>query len=121
MPPSVSPSLPQRSISSLIGCVLGRVERVDFAGVAQRPLLGQRAGARLDLHAAQLDDVAEGRDAELPQELLGQAAGGHADGRLAGAGPLQDAADRAEILDRAGQVAVPGPRADRRSSSRSSL
>ena len=61
--------------------------------------------------AAQLDDIAKGRDAELREQLLGQRAGRHADRRFAGAGPFEHAADRAQIFDRAGQIAVPGPRA----------
>ena len=111
MPPSVSPALPVSSISCFHLGIAGRIERVDFAGVADASLLGERCRARFDLDAAELDHVAEDRDAELREQLLGQRPGGDADGRLAGAGPLQHAADRAEVLDRAGQVAVAGPRA----------
>ena len=62
----------------------------------------------LDALAADFDDVAEGGDAELGEELLGECAGGDADGGFAGAGPFEDAADGAEEFHRAGEVAVAG-------------
>ena len=68
-------------------------------------------GCGVDRDAAQLDDVAERADAERLEQLLGQRPGRHANGRLAGAGPFEHAADRAQILDRPGQIAVPRPRA----------
>ena len=95
----------------LDGRVAVGVERIDLAGVAQLSLRFERAGLGLDAQPAQLDDVAEGRDAERRQQLLGQRAGRHADRRFAGAGPFEHAADRPQELDRAGQIAVAGPRA----------
>ena len=75
----------------------------------QRRCSSSGAGGRFDLHAAQFDDVAERANAEgaagaawpAPRQRRGRPS--------RGAGPLQDAADRAEILDRAGQIAVAGP------------
>src|SRR5262249_42975769 len=43
-------------------------------------------------------------------QLLGQRSGSDTDSRLASAGPLENATDRAEILDRSRQVAMPWPR-----------
>ena len=43
------------------------------------------------------------------QQLLGQGAGGHAGGRFPRAGPLQDGADRTEVLHRSAQVAMARP------------
>ena len=44
------------------------------------------------------------------EQLLRQRAGRHAHRRLPRTGPLQHAADRAQKLHRAGQIAMPGPR-----------
>ena len=64
----------------------------------------------MDRSPAQFHDVAQGVDVEGGEQLLGQGTGRHAHRRLAGAGPFQDPADRSQVLDGAGQIAVPGPR-----------
>ena len=44
------------------------------------------------------------------EDLLGQGPGGHAGRRFPGAGPFEHAPYAPQVLDRAGQVAVSGPR-----------
>jgi hypothetical protein len=111
MPPSVSPVLAGLVDEVFDGRVAIGVEAVDFARVPHGSQRFECAFDRLDRFAAELDDVAKRRDAKARQELLGERPGGDADGRLPRAGPLQDRADAGQVLDRAGQVAVPGPRA----------
>ena len=56
----------------------------------------------------EFDGVAEGRDAELCQQLLGQRAGRDAGRRLAGSARSRMPRIAAQVLDRAGQIAMPG-------------
>ena len=49
-------------------------------------------------------------DAEHGEQLAGEATGGDAGGRLAGAGPFEHGPNAAEVLDGAGQVDMAGPR-----------
>ena len=63
--------------------ILRRIERVDLAGVAPSAVLVERAGTRLNADAAQFHRVAEGRNAERDQHLLGRGRGGHPGRRLA--------------------------------------
>ena len=87
------------------------IEAVDFALVANFAELVEWCFDGIDALAADFDDVAEGGDAELGEQLFGERAGGDADGRFAGTGAFEDAADRAEEFHRAGKVAVAGARA----------
>ena len=58
-------------------------------------------------HVADRGDVAGDADAEAAEQLPGEAAGGHARGRFAGAGALEHVADVVvAVLDRAGQIGV---------------
>ena len=54
---------------------------------------------------------AEDGDAERREELLAEGAGGNADGSLASARAFENAADGAEVLHGAGEIAVAGARA----------
>ena len=72
-------------------------------------LLIERAGLRPDHDGADLDDVAERRDAEGFEQVFSPGRRRRLGRRFLGAGPLQNAADRAEMFDRAGQVAVSRP------------
>ncbi len=107
-------------MSCLIASSRDRFEAVDLALVADRPQLIERRIDRLDSLAAQFHDVAERRDAELGKQLLGQRAGRHADGRLAG--DARSSTPRIEPRYFIAPVRSPWPGRGRgRSSSRSSL
>ena len=114
-PPSVSPRSRHCSTSRFSIRVLVGVERVERASIAQEPLLLDRLirDRRRGRHGdwPDRDDVSENGDAQRREQLLGQRAGGHPGGGFAGTGPLQHAADRTEVLQRAAQVAVARPRA----------
>jgi len=57
-------------------CVARRIERIGFAGVADRTQRLQIARLWLEPDAARLDDVAERGDAEPAEQLPGQCIGG---------------------------------------------
>jgi len=72
-----------------------RVQAVNRAGIANSPQLVDRAFARLGPDSAELQDVSKRYDSERREKLLGQRTGCDANRCLPGAGPFQDAADRA--------------------------
>ena len=71
-------------MSFSISSSCSRVERIDDALVAKGPLLLERAGLGRDRDRPDGGHIAEGRDAQRGQQLLGQGAGGHAGGRFPG-------------------------------------
>ena len=95
---------PQFDFGILVG-----VEGIQLARVAQDTLLLKRAGLGTNRNRADLNHVAEDGDAEGAEQLLGQRAGGNPHGGLAGAGPLQHAADGTEVFDGTTQVPVSRP------------
>ena len=99
--------------------LLGGVDAADDLGLdrgVEHPDLGAvgglverdgELGGRGGEHAAERDDVAADLDAELVEQPLGERAGRHPGGGLAGAGPLQDVAGvDPVVLEHADQVGV---------------
>ncbi len=86
------------------------MERIDGACIAEAAKLRQRARPVAEHDTPELRHPAGDLDAEGGEQLAGQRASRDSCRRLAGARPLEDRADTAQMLDRAGQVGVAGTR-----------
>ena len=93
-----------------LGIPLG-VQRVDGAGVTDAAKLRERAFSATKLKVAERHNPARNIDAKHGQQLPGEGTSGDASCRFAGACPFEHASHAAEVLDRAGEIRVPRPRA----------